>query len=95
MHEENYLIRALAAMNLRMQHQQTTLAHIAADNQQMTRRLATATPESRSAPSGHQGLVDMRLLGKPDQVECVGTRYSDWSSKVRSYMGAFDTRYQQ
>ena len=88
MSEEN-LMRALEAMNLRMQQPETTLAHFAAENQQMTQRLAAATPLTRSAPSGHQGLVDTRILGKPNQFT------SDWSSTLRSYMGEVDTRYQQ
>ncbi len=92
---EEKLARVLEAMNLKMQQQETTLAHLAADNQLMTQRLATATPAMRSAPSGQQGLVDTRSQGKPDQFAVDGIKYSDWIFKLKSYVGAVDASYQQ
>ncbi len=60
----------------------------------MTQRLAALTPATRSLPSGHQGLVDTRILSKPDQVASDGMNYSDWTFKLQSYMGAVEARYQ-
>ncbi len=76
MNEKN-LMRALEAMNLRTLQQKTTLAHLAAENQQMTQRLATATPARRASPSNHQGLVDLRISGKPDQFAGDVVKYPD------------------
>ncbi len=55
----------------------------------MTQRMTAATPATRSAPSGHQGLVDTRILGKLDKFDGDGTKCLDWS-----YMVAVDARYQ-
>ena len=41
------------------------------------------------------GVVDTRVIGKPDQFDGDPMKYADWSFKLGSYLGAVDQRYQQ
>ena len=41
------------------------------------------------------GVVDTRVIGKPDQFDGGPMKYMDWSFKLRSYLVAVDQRYQQ
>ena len=41
------------------------------------------------------GVVDTRVIGKPDQFDGDPKKYADWSFKPRSHLGAVDHRYQQ
>ena len=41
------------------------------------------------------GVVDTRVIGKPDQFDGGPMKYADWSFKPRSYFGAVDQRYQE
>ena len=41
------------------------------------------------------GVVDTRVIGKPDQFDGGPMKHADWSFKLRSYLGAVDQRYQQ
>ena len=41
------------------------------------------------------GVVDTRVIGKPDQFDGDPMKYMDWSFKLRSYFGAVNQRYQQ
>ena len=39
------------------------------------------------------GVVDTRVVGKPDQFDGDPMKYTDWSFKLRSNLGAVDQRY--
>ena len=41
------------------------------------------------------GVVDTRVIGKPDQFDGNPMKYAGWSFTLRSYLGAVDQRYQQ
>ena len=41
------------------------------------------------------GVVDTRVIGKPDQFDGDPMKYVDWSFKLKSYLGAVDQRYQE
>ena len=41
------------------------------------------------------GVVETRVIGKPDQFDGDPMKYADWSFKLRSYLGAVDQRYQE
>ena len=86
--------RAFDDLNQRMLQQEATLAQLGLENQQLTHRLAAATPVGKSGSTREHGLVDTRILGKPDQFAGDGMKYPDWSFKLKSYMGAVDVRYQ-
>ena len=51
----------------------------------------TGTPGQRV----RAGVVDTRVIGKPDQFDGDPMKYADWSLKLRSYFGAVDQRYQE
>ena len=51
----------------------------------------TSTPGQRV----RAGVVDTRVIGKPDQSDGDPVKYVDWSFKLRSYLGAVDQEYQQ
>ena len=42
-----------------------------------------------------EGVVDKRVIGKPDEFDGDPVKYADWSFKLRPYFGAVDQRYQQ
>ena len=41
------------------------------------------------------GVVDTRVIGKPEQFDGDPTKYAGWSFKLRSHFGALDQRYQE
>ena len=41
------------------------------------------------------GVVDTRVIGKPDQFDGDPMKYLDWSFKLSAYFGAADQRYQE
>ena len=41
------------------------------------------------------GVVDTRVIGKPDQFNGDAMKYSDWWFKLRSCLGAVDQQYQE
>ena len=41
------------------------------------------------------GVVDARVIGKPDQFDGDPMKYANRKFKMRSYLGAVDQRYQQ
>ena len=51
----------------------------------------TSTPRQRV----QAGVVDTRVIGKPDEFDGDPMKYADWSFKLRSYLGAVDQRYQE
>ena len=51
----------------------------------------TGTPGQRV----RAGLVDTRVIGKPDQFDGDPIKYADWSFKLRSNLGDVDQRFQQ
>ena len=51
----------------------------------------TGTPGQRV----RAGVVDTRVIGKPDQFDGDPMKYADWWFQLRSYLGAVDQRYQR
>ena len=51
----------------------------------------TGTPGQRV----RAGVVDTRVICKPDQFDGDPMKYADWSFKLGSYLGARDLRYQE
>ena len=61
------------------------------------RKTFTASAE-HDRPPGQRvraGVVDTRVIGKPDQFDGDPMKYTDWTFKLRSYFVAVDQRYQQ
>ena len=60
-------------------------------------RLAQPVQSMASTPRQRvqAGVVDTRVIGKPDQFDGDPMKYADWSFKLRSYLGAVDQRYQE
>ena len=58
-------------------------------------RLAQQVQSMASTPRQRvqAGVVDTRVIGKPDQFDGDPMKYADWSFKLRSYFGAVDQRY--
>ena len=46
-------------------------------------------------PRVRTGVVDTRVIGKPDQFDGDPMKHADWSFKLISFLGAVDQRYQQ
>ena len=57
--------------------------------QDLQNRLDAQPPPT--APMGSQGLVDTRLIGKPDHFD-GGNSWRDWSTIFRSYTAAVSPR---
>ena len=86
---------AIQQLNARLQQQETVVTSLQSDRESLARQV-----QSLSAPQGPRtgvqpGVVDTRVIGKPDQFDGDPLKYADWSFKLRSYLGAVDQRYQQ
>ena len=80
----------LAAMDARLQAQEARITQLTVENQTLQQRVAVNVPIAK--PAASTSLVDTRILGKPDQFHGDSTKYPDWSFKLKSYMGAVDSR---
>ncbi len=78
--------------------QESLVQSLTAENQTLTTKLAASIPTSSARtstlPQGAPGLVDTRLLGKPEGFLCDPAKFPDWSFKLKAYLGAIDVRYQ-
>ena len=89
--ERGYL--AIQQLNARLQQQETAVTILAQERETLSQKVQsmTGTPRQRV----RAGVVDTRVIGKPDQSDGDLMKYADWSLKLRSYLRAVDQRYQQ
>ena len=84
---------ATQQLNTRLQQQETAVTILTQERESLARQV-----QSMTSTPGHcvrAGVVDTRVIGKPDQFDGDPMKYADWSFKLRSYLGAVDQRYQQ
>jgi hypothetical protein len=64
--------------------------------QEVERLRAVGTPVGAAAggPARAKGLVDTRLIGKPQGYDGDASRFADWAFVLKAYMSALDPRYQ-
>ena len=79
-------------LNVRLQQQETPMTILAQERERLEQQVQSMsnTPRQRV----QTGVVDTRVIGKPDQFDGDPMKYADWSFKLRSYLGAVDQRYQ-
>ena len=84
---------AIQHLNARLQQQETAVTILTQERERLAQQVQsmTGTPGQRV----RAGVVDTRVIGKPDQIDGDPMKYTDWSFKLRSYLGAVDQQYQQ
>ena len=76
----------------------STTARYGGDDTRTRKRKTAQQVQSMTGTPGQRvraGVVDTRVIGKPDQFDGDPMKYANWSFKLRSYLGAVDPRYQQ
>ena len=79
----------------------STTARDGGDDTHVRRESLARQEQSLSATTGapgqrlRTGVVDTRVIGKPDQFDGDPMKYANWSFKLRSSLGAVDQRYRQ
>ena len=81
---------AIQQLNARVQQQETAVTILTSERESLARQVQSLTGQRVRV-----GVVDTRVIGKPDQFDGDPMKCADWSFKVRSYLGAVDQRYQQ
>ena len=91
--EREQMAVAIQQLNARLQQQETEMTTLAQERVRLAQQVQSmwSTPRRRV----QAGVVDTRVIGKPDQFDGDPMKYADWSFKLRSYLGAVDQRYQQ
>jgi hypothetical protein len=89
------IAQAMQQMNARLQQQETLVAQLQADRQQLMIQLQGMSQlQGATPPPTRHGVVDTRVIGKPEQYSGDPMKFADWSFKMRAYLGAVDQRYQ-
>ena len=91
--EQEAMAAAIQQLNARLQQQETAMTILAQERERLAQQVQSmaSTPRQRV----QAGVVDTRVIGKPDQFDGDPMKYADWSFKLRSYLGAVDQRYQE
>ena len=91
--EQEAMAAAIQQLNVRLQQQETAMTILAQERERLAQQVQSManTPRQRV----QAGVVDTRVIGKPDQFDGDPMKYADWSFKLRSYLGAVDQRYQE
>ena len=91
--EQEAMAVAIQQLNARLQQQETAVTVLAQERERLAQQVQSmaSTPRQRV----QAGVVDTRVIGKPDQFDGDPMKYADWSFKLRSYLGAVDQRYQE
>ena len=84
---------AIQQLNARLQQQETAMAILAQQRVRLAQQVQSMTSMPRQRFQA--GVVDTRVIGKPDQFDGDPMKCADWSFKLRSYFGAVDQRYQE
>ena len=84
---------AIQQLNVRVQQQETAMTILAQERERLAQQVQSMpnTPRQRV----QAGVVDTRVIGKPDQFDGDPMKHADRSFKLRSYLGAVDQRYQE
>ena len=92
---------AFAQLNSRLQDLEVRLTRTQEEKeglaQEVERLRATGTPAGAAAGSSARarpGLVDTRLIGKPQSYDGDASRFADWAFVFKAYMSALDPAYQ-
>ena len=88
---EEQMAAAVQQLNVRLQQQGTMAPILQAERDDIARQVqgATSTTTQRQP-----GVVDSRVIGRPDKCAGDPMKYADWLFKLRPYFGAVDQRYQ-
>ena len=91
--EREQMAAAIQLLNARLQQQETAVTMLTSERESLARQVQgmSSTPRQRV----RAGVVDTRVIGKPDQFDGDPMKCADWSFKLGSYLGAVDQRYQQ
>ena len=88
---EEQMAAAIQQLNVRLQQPGTmaTILHAERDDLASQDQSATLTITQKQP-----GVVDTRVIGRPDEFDGDRMKYADWLFKLRSYFGAVDQWYQ-
>ena len=91
--EQEAMSTAIQQLNARLQQQETAMTILAQERERLAQQVRSiaSTPRQRV----QAGVVDTRVIGKPDQFDGDPMKYADWSFKLKSNLGAVDQRYQE
>ena len=73
--------------------QETAVTILTSERESLARQVQSLT--GTPGQCVRTGVVDSRVIGKPDQFDGDPMKYADWLFKLRSYFGAVDQRCQQ
>ena len=82
---------AVQQLNVRLQQQGTMATVLQAERDDFAREVQSATSTTTQR---QPGVVDARVIGRPDKFDGDLMKYADWLFKLRSYLGAVDQRCQ-
>ena len=93
--QQEQMAAAIQQLNAHPQQQETAVTILTSERESLARQVQSLT--GTAGQRVQTGVVDTRVIGKPDQFEFDGDpiKYADWSSKLRSHLGAVDQRYQE
>ena len=86
---------AIQQLNARLQQQETAVTILTKERERKTLKASAERDRHARSARAEAGVVDTRVIGKPDQFDGDPIKYADWSFKLRSFLGAVDQRYQQ
>ena len=75
---------AIQQLNAHVQQQETAVTMLTSERESLARQVQSLT--GTTGQRVRVGVVDTRLIGKPDQFDGDPMKYADWSFKVRSYL---------
>ena len=91
--EQEATATAIQQLNARLQQQETAMTILAQERERLAQQVQSLASMPRQRVQA--GVVDTRVIGKPDQFKGDPMKYADWSFNLRSYLGAVDQRYQE
>ena len=81
---------AIQQLNVRLLQQETAMTILAQERERLAQQVQSMSNTPRQRVQA--GVVDTRMIGRPDQFDGDPMKYVNWSFKLRSYLGAVDQR---
>ena len=88
---EEQVAAAIQQLNVRLQQPGTMATFLQAERDDLASQVQSATSTIKLKLPG---VVDTRVIGRPDEFDGDPMKDTDWLSKLRAYFGAVDQRYQ-
>ena len=88
---EEQMAAAIQQLNVRLQQPGTMATILQAERGDLGSQVQSATSTTIQK---QPGVIDTRVIGRPEEFDGDPMKYTDWLSKLRAYFGAVDHRYQ-